>query len=170
MNADLENTLAEMGDGYREVVDRLRRPFEEGAASGSGGSKVLPSIGWRRPALAAAALAAACFFAVHIVGRGNAPEGERASAQAPEAEPPVSTYKLALSHTPAAIDEIIRTQGPDGSWANDFLTRQNAAALRGVAGAAVPYRRALRYLRMRGLSPLTDAELRSRAANAVASL
>ena len=50
-----------------------------------------------------------------------------------------------------AVQEMIRTQRPDGGWANDFLTRQNAAALRLCPGekAQIAYRRAVRNLRLR---------------------
>ena len=51
----------------------------------------------------------------------------------------------------ADIVEIIRTQRPDGSWGNDFLTVQNALALERHGETGVPYRRAKRYLRSKGL-------------------
>ena len=85
----------------------------------------------------------------------------------PAAAPsPATPYTLALTPTPAAIDEIVRTQAADGSWANDFLTRQNAAALREVDATSVAYRKAVRYLRTKGLAPLTDDELHVLAARA----
>ena len=64
----------------------------------------------------------------------------------------------------ATVAAIVRTQHADGSWDNDFLTRQNAAALRAASGDAprIAYRRAVRYLRAKGLTPLSDAELRAR--------
>ncbi|MBQ6137808.1 MAG: hypothetical protein IJI73_10615, partial [Kiritimatiellae bacterium] len=63
---------------------------------------------------------------------------------------------------------ILASQRADGSWTNDFITRQNAAALRRgeSAAAKVAYRRAVRYLRSRGLSPLSDEELRDRGESA----
>ena len=51
------------------------------------------------------------------------------------------------------VDEMIATQNPDGSWKNDFLTRRNAAALKGASGpaAAIAYKKAMRNLRTRGV-------------------
>ena len=48
---------------------------------------------------------------------------------------------------------MIATQNPDGSWKNDFLTRRNAAALRGSSNPAaqVAYKKAMRNLRSRGV-------------------
>ena len=53
-----------------------------------------------------------------------------------------------------AVQEMIRTQRPDGGWGNEFLTRQNAAALRVCGGEAAQraYRKAMRNLRLRGAS------------------
>jgi ABC-type multidrug transport system fused ATPase/permease subunit len=59
----------------------------------------------------------------------------------------------------AAVEEIIRRQRIDGSWGTDFLTRQNAAALKLVPSARSAYKKALRYLRSKGLQPMSEAEL-----------
>jgi hypothetical protein len=62
-------------------------------------------------------------------------------------------YQLAVVRDDRAVQEMIRTQRADGGWGSDFLTRQNAAALRLCAGedARLAYRRAARNLRLRGL-------------------
>lgn len=145
MNADLENTLAEMGPGFRAMVNRMKEPFAESEAPRGG---VLAWKFWRRSALAAAALVAACVFAVHVLS----PRG--GSAIAEEHEYP-ALYTLADAGTPESIAELVRTQNPDGGWGSDFLTRRNAAALKGVKEAEIPYKRALRYLRAHGLRPAT---------------
>lgn len=62
-------------------------------------------------------------------------------------------YSLAGEATPEAIVEIVRTQRPDGGWGSDFLTARNAAALAKADPSCVALRRALRNLRMRGISP-----------------
>ena len=149
MTRDLEETLRELGPGYREMVARLR-------------ACEAPSSGRRRPAalpwLAAASVAAviagiACEFATRP---GAAESGPRRA------------YTAAYTRDAASLAAIVASQRPDGSWANDFLTRQNAAALRGADGEAfaVAYKKAARYLRSRGLKPLTDEELARRALGA----
>ena len=48
---------------------------------------------------------------------------------------------------------MIASQNPDGSWANDFLTRRNAEVLRTSDDpeARVAYKKAMRNLRFRGM-------------------
>jgi len=146
MTKDLEETLAELGPGYREVVERLR-------------ACQAPAPMPRRfapvPYLAAASVAAvlagaACVYALRPA------VGESAARKA---------YTAAYVRDDAALESIVASQQADGSWANDFLTRQNAAALRGVAGerAAVAYKKAARYLKSKGLKPLTEEELALRS-------
>ena len=156
MNADLERTLEELGPGCRAVVDRMVGAFDGAAAPAD---RVVPRriAFWRRPALLAAACGACLLGAAALFVRPAAP-----------AEPAVdaarSAYVLAYSPDAAMVAVIVRTQHADGSWDNDFLTRQNAAALRAASGDAprIAYRRAVRYLRAKGLAPLSDAELRAR--------
>lgn len=157
MNTDLDQTLRELGPGYREMVVRMRRcctlePRTAGAAKRKA-SFEFPRWGYAAAAAFALAFAVSALFTAphHRI----IPQAHHSSA---------SPYTLAYGAGEAETLEIVRTQRPDGSWENDFLTRQNAAALRGVAGASVAYRKAVRYLRSRGLCPLTDDELRSRAA------
>ena len=158
MNRDLEETLNEMGPAYRAVVARLRgagraedfrRETEDlrghetldgrrGSASNVLGlrSNVL------RPVLAAASLLVAVGLGVVFLGRKDLrSETEGGCYGARE-------YR-------ATVGEMIATQNPDGSWQNDFLTRRNAAALRGSSDpvAAIAYKRAMRYLHAKGLNP-----------------
>ena len=168
MNADLEATLNELGPACRAVVGRLRaaatvaprthvRTLPHGgvAAVRRDGRGVAPRrrAVWlpRAGYLAAASLFAA--IALSIFLQPSAPAAIPASAR---------VYTIAYAPTEAALREIVASQRADGSWGSDFLTRQNAAALRGVAAVRVPYLRAVRYLKSRGLDPLTDAELRAR--------
>ena len=154
MSRDLEETLAELGPEYRSVVDRLRAAYPEVEVAAPRRRRVV-----RRPFFAAAAsaaglLAAAC---VALALFFCAPHNHRSADGAF-----TGVYSLAYS---GDVESLLRTQRADGSWDNDFLTRQNAAALRvakGLEGADVAYRRAVRYLRTRGLSPLSDAELHDR--------
>lgn len=153
MTKDLEETLAELGPGYREVVDRLR-------------SCQAPAQMPRRfapmPYLAAASVAAAlagiaCVYALRPA------DGESAARRA---------YTAAYVRDDAALESIVESQLADGSWANDFLTRQNAAALRCAAGrrAAIAYKKAARYLKSKGLKPLTEEELALRAAESLIAM
>ena len=158
MNADLERTLEELGPGCRAVVDRMVGAFDGAAAPAD---RVVPRrrAFWRRPALLAAACGACLLGAAALFLRG----GGAAPAE-PAVDAPRSAYVLAYSPDAATVAVIVRTQHADGSWDNDFLTRQNAAALRAASGDAprIAYRRAVRYLRAKGLAPLSDAELRAR--------
>ena len=154
MNADLAETLAELGPGYRAIVDRMKGAF--GDADGSAVRVGTWSAAfWRRAALVAASLLL-CLGGAWLLAPRRAPAAPDASAR--------SAYVLAYSRDAATLDRLVRTQLADGSWGNDFLTRQNAAALRAASGEAprIAYRRAVRYLRTRGLAPLSDDELRAR--------
>ena len=166
MTEDLERTLAELGPGYREVVDRLKaapcpwaddagRGARAGAAVRGGRHRVRGAFA--RPAgyLAAASLLAVVGLCV-VFGVSRRP------AARPPAAAPVYTvrattaeneYRLALIRDDAAVKEMIRTQNSDGSWKNDFLTRRNAEALKGCSrpDAQLAYRKAMRNLRSRGL-------------------
>lgn len=167
MTKDLEDTLAELGPGYREVVDRL-----------SGAYRPLPQVtaaAVRREAAAAAArvlrhrrarasgLGVACLAAASLlVFLGLA--AVFAVRPAPARSDSRMIYTVAYAPTAEALESIVSSQRADGSWANDFITQQNAAALRGAAGAGVrtAYKKAVRYLRSKGLRPLSEAELHRR--------
>lgn len=166
MNADLEETLRELGEPYRPVVDRLRAAAEVEVPPRADRER-LSAHGWRLPRLLAACLAVACLSAGLLVFLSRGTADVRSAVAAEEAGPALSPYALAYSQTPQALAEIVRTQAPDGSWANDFLTRQNAAALAGIATERVAYRRAVRYLRQKGLAPFSEAELARHRAGAI---
>ena len=152
MSEDLEETLAELGPEYRALVGRMRSAFpEERFAAPS--RRLSPFRRLAPAAVLAASLAVA--IALYSVFSGGVIRSRGVWRD----------YLLAYGGA-GAVDEIVRTQGADGSWKNDFITRQNAAALKGVAGAETAYLRALRYLRAKGLRPLSDEELAGRAAAA----
>lgn len=156
MSKDLEETLAELGPEYRTVVDRLRAAYPEVEPAALRRRRAV-----RRPFFAAVASSAGLLAAasVALALYFSAPRSHAAAEGAFAGD-----YSLAYS---GDVESLLRTQRADGSWANDFLTRQNAAALRsakGLAGAEVAYRRAVRYLRAKGLSPLSDVELQDRGA------
>ena len=163
MNADLENTVEGLGPAYRDVVARLRASREVEPMR-IGPKAPAPGRASRSPFfyLVAASLAAALALAVLYV----APRGGDAAA-----EVPLTVYTVAYAPTEEALELILASQRADGSWSNDFLTRQNAAALRASEDERmrVAYRRAVRYLRTKGLSPLTDAELKARGEYAARS-
>ncbi len=167
MNADLEKTVGELGPGYRDVVARLRaaREVEPEKAPVLGRAGAAPWCAARSPFsyLAAASLVAALALAVLYV----MPRGGSAAA-----EVPLTVYTVAYAPTEEALEAIVASQRADGSWSNDFLTRQNAAALRASDEdrMRVAYRRAVRYLRSKGLAPLTDEELRQRGEYAAKTL
>ena len=163
MNADLEKTVEELGPAYRDVVARLRASREV-EPTRIGLKALAPGRASRSPLsyLVAASLVAALALAALYV----APRGGDAAA-----EVPLTVYTVASAPTEEALELILASQRADGSWSNDFLTRQNAAALRasGDERMRVAYRRAVRYLRTKGLAPLTDAELKARGEYAAKS-
>ena len=141
MTKDLEETLNELGPEYRAVVARLKE---------NRGLKTRDIGVWHSNYSRAAALALLLFFPCLFLRFSNAPSTSDL-ATSHSAAPRV--YQLADLATPAAVAEIVRTQQADGSWANDFLTRRNALALKDCAdGAAqIAYRKAMRNLRLRGV-------------------
>ena len=62
-------------------------------------------------------------------------------------------YALAVLRDDKAVQELIRTQNPDGSWKTDDLTRRNAELLKTCRSEAAQaaYRKAMDNLRARGL-------------------
>ncbi len=143
MTKDLEETLKELGPGYRAVVDRL--------AAGS----ALPFGRSRRAFSFRPAMLAAASFAILLLGAaglilGRFTGGAASAAQSANA---AIEYRLAEISDAAALHELIRTQNPDGSWQTDFLTRRNAAALaaRPEMEAKIACKKARRHLRNRGL-------------------
>jgi len=169
MNRDLERTLEELGPEYRAVVARLRSSREvepgrfglKGLAPGLAGSSSRAT--WRRVGYLVAASIGVLGFSVFMQGAANAPREPYAGAR---------VYTVAYAPTEEALETIVASQRADGSWSNDFLTRQNAAALRASEDARmkIAYRRAVRYLRSKGLNPLTDEELKLRGEYAAKAL
>jgi len=162
MNADLERTVSELGAEYRGVVDRLRSAREIEPKGKTDVRQPTAGVFLRR----AGYLVAASLFAVialSILFQG-APQAKTFPAR--------SVYTVAYAPTEEALEVIVASQRADGSWSNDFLTRQNAAALRASREERmrIAYRRAVRYLRTKGLEPLTDDELRKRGEYAAKTL
>ena len=164
MNGDLEKTLNELGPEYRDVVARLRSAREV-EPSGTRAFSLPRTEWWRHVGyLVAASLLVALGLSIFMQDAANAPREPYAGAK---------VYTVAYAPTEEALEIIVASQRADGSWTNDFITRQNAAALRASEDARmkIAYRRAVRYLRSKGLAPLTDEELKLRgeyAARAIA--
>lgn len=160
MNADLEAQLEEMGPEYRAVVSRLRSARTVSPrAPGLKRMDMDERGGFARKLgyLLAASLFLAICFALFLERR-------------PVARELGTVYTIAYAPTEEALEAIVASQRADGSWANDFLTCQNAAALRVGQGesARIAYKRAVRYLKSKGLAPLSDEQLRERIAMAAA--
>ena len=132
MSKDLEEQLNEMGPEYRAVVMRLRAAREaQGIREQGAGIK-----GW----LVAASL-------LVVVGLGIFFTTSQ-SFNLSTSQPSYGAHEYQMD-----VTEMIATQNPDGSWKNDFLTRRNAAALKGSSNpaAAIAYKKAMRNLRTRGV-------------------
>jgi len=172
MTKDLEETLAGLGPEYRAVVDRVIGAYEvEGGRCKEGRGDVSNSsvqpltsnlqtsgnrgalVSRRAAYLVAASLLVLLAFGVLF----RAPTVRGTSG-------PRLAYTVAYVADEAALAVILASQRTDGSWDNDYITRQNAAALRNVRNveSQVAYKRAVRYLKSRGLRPLSDDELRAR--------
>jgi len=153
MSRDLDEQLQEMGSEYREVVDRLRGAFapredvvgtarETAAAKG----RIARITGWTLGYLIAASLLVVCGLGTLFRERVFR-QGEQAAPRA------ASEYTLAFARNESAVKKLISTQNADGGWKNDFLTRQNAAALKlsDLPEAQVAYKKAMRNLRVKGV-------------------
>jgi hypothetical protein len=145
MNRDLESQLREMGPEYRAVVEKLLSGRPAGGVASSS------CLWWRRTAgwLGAAAVALAAVFGVVVWRQAGAGEGCAASVGEASQE-----YMVAHMSSDEAIKELVRSQRSDGGWGSDFLTRQNAHALGRSQdpSARLAYRKAVRNLRLKGLS------------------
>ena len=155
MTEDLERTLSELGPGYREMVSRLKAPFEEEAGNGNRLGFICGPR-FARFLLAASLTLALAVSAVFLTPSGRTPYGGNSC----------TVYTAAYAEDEFALRAILASQRADGSWQNDFLTRQNAAALRKLhdENSRIAYKRAVRYLRSKGLAPLSDEELNRRKA------
>lgn len=156
MTEDFKETLDELGPEYIKVVKKLKKISEIEPRNGR--FFVKKSVFFKRiGVLLAASLTLVIAMTFYFVKsnwdkKGIAEIGISAS----------KPYFLAFNLTDErSIEEIKRTQKPDGSWNNDLLTRQNATALMKVDKSSLAYRKAMRYLRSKGLSPLSDSEFQS---------
>ena len=144
MNADLEETLQELGPGCRTVVERLRAGLVADVGQRTAGKGQRPSSSVIRPLSYLTAALIALVIGLTVVFNSRTPTLER-------------QRRDAVSHPPRdytlSVDEMIATQNPDGSWQSDFLTRHHAKALAGCprADARIAYKKAMRNLRVRGV-------------------
>ena len=146
MNRDLEDQLNEMGPAYRAVVARLRAggEAEDFRRTTLGGRRgFVSNVFCPKSYLTAASLLVLVGFGAFFLGRKDLGHETKDVSLAPR------EYR-------ASVDEMIATQNPDGSWKNDFLTRRNAAKLKGcdTQAARIAYKKAARYLNAKGLAPL----------------
>jgi hypothetical protein len=146
MNADLDRHLDELGPEYRRIVERLV------ASRAACEAKRRRTIRLKSFALASAA-AVALFLAVGVVCRGPSAAEKVYTVRASDA---ASEYLIAHARNDEAVKELVRTQRADGGWGSDFLTRQNTLALSRASSpeARLAYRKALRNMRLKGLSGL----------------
>lgn len=157
MTKDLEETLAEMGPAYRAVVDRLVASEQAAAPSAVGRIDGFENRRWGWGRAAHVRVAASLLVCAGLVGVFLATSARRAPADAPKVytvhvTTAARAYRLAQIRDDAAVQEMIRTQNPDGSWENDFLTKRNAEVLRTCpdAAAQIAFKKAQRNLRLRG--------------------
>ena len=143
MNRDLEEQLKEMGPEYRAVVDRLCAAREAGVGETRRTSETQVTRGWL---LAASLLAVVGLSVVFMASNVKCQTSNVKRLTSNLQRPAPRDYTM-------SVEEMIRTQNADGSWKNDFLTRQNAAALKlcDSAEARVAYKKAVRNLRVRGV-------------------
>lgn len=156
MTEDFKETLDELGPEYIQVVDKLKKLGEIEPKNGR--FFVKRSVFFKRiGVLLAASLTLVIAMTFYFV-KSNWDKKGIAEIDISASKP----YFLAFNLTDErSIEEIKRTQKPDGSWNNDLLTRQNATALMKVDKSSLAYRKAMRYLRSKGLSPLSDSEFQS---------
>lgn len=139
MTKDLEETLSGLGPEYAVMVKSMKGAFE--------GPVKVPFR--KRPLLMSAAAIAVLLGGVSLLASHFAAQ-QRVAAEGGRR---LTAFMLADEKTREAVEEIIRTQNPDGSWQTDFLTRRNADALLSSThpAARTAYRKAVRNLRVRGL-------------------
>ncbi|MBR2921356.1 MAG: hypothetical protein IKC27_08390 [Kiritimatiellae bacterium] len=154
MSEDLDRTLNELGVEYVSVVARLKT-LREVVPAGRAHARKRKWLSWTASAVAASLIIAA---ALAVFFNGPEASCNHASQSSANSRMP---YMLAFSASDKdVLEEIKRTQNPDGSWMNDSLTRQNAAVLKKFDGKSIACRKAARYLRFKGIPPLSDSEFR----------
>lgn len=156
MTEDFKGTLDELGPEYIQVVDKLKNLGEIEPKNGR--LFVKRSVFFKRIGVLLAASVTLVIAMTFYFVKSNWDKKGIAEIDISASKP----YFLAFNLTDErSIEEIKRTQKPDGSWNNDLLTRQNATALMKVDKSSLAYRKAMRYLRSKGLSPLSDSEFQS---------
>lgn len=151
MTKDLEETLAMLDPGCRDVVARLVAGRHPETSTDDGLESRFGNHARRKNAalLAAASIALVLgWFSLRTVLDNG--------TQCLDSPPRRYTLAYAKSH----LGEIISQQNADGGWGSDFLTRQNAAALAlaGDSAGRLAYKKAMRHLRLKGLRPLSKGE------------
>lgn len=145
MTKDLKETLLELGPEYASVVNRLidgKIPNEKRAFS-------FAFLSLNKFLVAASIAISLAIATVYVSFKSSQ---HNILNNVPRA------YKLAF--IPSARTEIVSTQHEDGGWGSDFITRQNAAVLEGskIESERIAYRKAVRYLRLKGISPISKCE------------
>lgn len=139
MNADLEATLKELGPEYSELAWKMKSAFAPEPVQ----RRV--RVGYLLAASLAVVLALASLVRL---GSGSS---EVLSPVGRDCDGRINNeYALAFRQDQAAVSELLRTQRADGGWGNEFLTRQNIAALRvcGDPAARIAVKRGMRHLRL----------------------
>ena len=164
MTKDLENTLNELGPEYRSVVDRLLSMPSASITNHE------PRTTNHEPRTTNHYLLAASILLVIGLAIWNFPSTILHSSfftfhSSPSTPSAPAIYTVAYASDEFALRAILDSQRSDGSWSNDYLTMQNAAALRKAHDEAsqIAYKRAVRYLRTKGLGPISDSELQERS-------
>lgn len=149
MNKDLDRQLDEMGIEYRILVNKMLDAYRQPEMPATTVAvkrcpRWLQRVSWLVAASVVFALAVSAVMRANV---GAEVGGDVGRTVAPR------EYLLAHLRDSCSLDEIIRTQNPDGSWDTDFLTRQNASALKLANGEAarIAYKKAMRNLRNRGV-------------------
>jgi hypothetical protein len=161
MTKDLEQTLNELGPEFTPFARRVKAAYEP-MERVNFAALTTPhpgrATGWSVGYLVAASLF--IFLGLGVYFQARPTHVSKSSSRI--------IYTVAYAPTEDALASIVNSQRADGSWENDFLTQQNAAALRSATGQEerIAYKKAVRYLRTRGLKPLTDEELRDRGNSA----
>ena len=165
MTKDLEDTLNELGPEYRSVVDRLLSMPSAPGTTLSAPSTRHQALSTRHYLLAASLLLVVS-LAIWNLTSTTLHSSLLPLHSSPSSAPAV--YTVAYASDEFALRAILDSQQSDGSWSNDYLTMQNAAALRKANDEAsqIAYKRAVRYLRTKGLGPLSDDEFQRRSARA----
>ena len=174
MTKDLEDTLNELGPEYRSVVDRLlSMPSVSITNHEPRTTNHEPRTTNHEPRTTNHYLLAASLLLVVSLAIWNFTSTTLHSSffifhSSPSPSSAPAVYTVAYASDEYALKAILASQQSDGSWSNDYLTMQNAAALRKANDEAsqIAYKRAVRYLRTKGLGPLSDDEFQRRSARA----